>query len=761
MKLKRYRYLCETDEDMSFLDRLLASKGMTVHEAGAYLRPSFRSAKKLEDFVGLVEAADFVKSLMRENKRIMLFSDYDCDGTLASSIMMRMFRKLGYEHISYMLPSRFDDGYGLNKKAVKLISETGYDAIITLDLGIRDVEAIAYAKSLGLKILLTDHHNIGDELPDADVILNPKLSDSSSLFYMLCGAGVAFYLADFILDDENMDDLFQLAAIATVADIVDLMGDNRAIVKEGIESIRNHAICGVKALIDVSSIDISRFNEEDISFQLAPRINAAGRMKTAEIVIELMLEEDEDRAQALAFELDAINRERKEIESSILEEAVSILSEDEPANNGAVNVVWGDNWHEGVIGIVASKLVDRYMKPAIVMSRSNRVFKASTRSVKSYSIYSAIKAAEAALMKFGGHEMACGFSLHEDKLEYFLDLLGGFVENNLPDDVEANSIDISAELPVSMMTHQSLGELNLLRPFGMGNRAPTFITRNFKLISAYLVGRDYSCLKLKLVKDGRTMDGILFNAPKEAACNKPFRADVVYTLKENIFRDVSSVELMVSDMRIYSVNMGDIQKLAFCYYCLRLNERIIKEQGDVTLVSRKSLTDATLCSHLDKGGKVGVNSYEALLEIMYMLFDRGMAYEELLKGEFLNTVVILPEKDAGCTHHFRKGFYGTDDKERMSLYRSMLFDEMHFDRQYFAKVYNDIRELGRFNILDYLMNSDRVMQTVLALEFFREAGFVSVEGARINYINGLHNKTDYRKSKVNEAYRTFVLTDRF
>lgn len=760
MILKRHRYGTEYSAYTSFLDKVFAAKGIEESERGAYLHPSFRPAKSLTDFRGLVEAAELVKKLMAEKKRILLFSDYDCDGTLAASIMMRAFRKFSYEDVDYRMPSRFGEGYGLSLNAVKEIKEAGYDAIITLDLGIRDLRAVELAKELGLTVLVTDHHNVGEELPLADVVLNPKLSDEKTGFYMLCGAGVALYLAAAMLDDEDMDDLLQLAAIATVADLVPLTLDNRAIVKKGLELIKAGPICGIKALIAVSSISLGDFEEEDIAFRLAPRINAAGRMSTADSVVELMLTEDEERAGELAEELDRFNVMRKEVEADIIEEARELIESKGNKDGSPVNVVWGEDWHQGVIGIVASKLVEAYMKPAIVMSLKDSVFKASTRSVKSYSIYSAVQAAESALIKFGGHEMACGFSLEEDRLDDFLALLGAYVEEHVPNFEEAASLDVSAELPVSLLTHESLDLLKLMKPFGLGNESPFFSTKDFRILSSYYVGRDKATLKLKLIKDGRQLDAVLFKAPSDAGLSQGYRADVVYAMKENNFRDVRSLDLVIEDMRIYDPARGELQKLAFCLYALKLNRRIMAEGGDFTLISRRSASEDVIWETLNKGKRIGVNSFEALLELYYLLYDKGLSYEEIAKGEGpAANIVILPTKDDSCSYHFRKGFYGTEDRERKACYQKLILDDMHFDRELFAKTYTDLKREGSLNLMDYLMKSDRLMGRIMALEFFKEAGFISVEEGSCSFSTEEHSKTDFKLSKVNQAYRSFILSE--
>lgn len=759
MILKRHRYLTDYIPDTTFQDKVLASKGISQAKKGAYLHPSFRPAKSLTDFRGLAEAAALIRSLMAENKSIMVFSDYDCDGTLASSIMMRAFRKLGYTHVDYSMPSRFGEGYGLGLKAVQDIKDRGFDAILTFDLGIKDLKSVALAKDLGLTVIVTDHHNVGEELPEADVILNPKLSEEDQGFYMLCGAGVALYLASYLLDDEDVDDLIELAAIATVADLVPLLDDNRAIVKKGIELIKEEPVLGIKALLDVSSTALLGFDEEDMAFRLGPRINAAGRMNTAESVVKLMLTEDEEEARELAALLEGYNSQRKEVEADIIEEARAFIDKGENQLR-EVHVVWGKNWHQGVMGIVASKLVETYMKPTIVMSLSNGVFKASSRSVKSYSIYEALKSTERALMKFGGHDMACGFSLEEGKLDDFLGLLDSYVSEHKPDPAEASAIDISAELPVYMLNFDSLANLEQMKPFGLANESPLFSTKDLRILNSYYVGRDGSTLKLKLLKDGRQLDAIYFKAPENSELSQGFRVDLVYAMKENNFRDVRSLDLVLEDMRIYDPKQGEIQKYAFCLYALRLNERIMAEGGDFTLVSKRSGSEALVWDSFKKNKKVGVNSYEALLELLFSLYDRGLSYEEVIRGDFIaSNIVILPTGEEGCSYHFKKGFYGTDDKERKALYRKLIVDDMHFDRALFAGVYNDLKREGSIDKLTYLMSGDRVMTKLMALEFFLEAGFITEREGRCYFSYAEHKKTDFKLSRVNQAYRSFILSE--
>jgi single-stranded-DNA-specific exonuclease len=461
---------------------------------------------------GLEQAMDAVERARREGLRIMVHGDYDADGLTASAIMTEALRALGLDVFPF-IPNRFEHGYGFNPPSVDLASREGAGLIITVDCGITSFEAAEHAARHGIDVVITDHHEPVIEsgrprLPKAMVTVNPKLSNPE--IAMLSGAGVALKFAQALAfrypDILNIERFLDLAALGTLADSVPLMGENRAIVKGGVEAIFEGRRPGIKALGEVSRLVTRQTRADILNFTLVPRLNAAGRLSDANVALELLLSDSEDRSRSLAEELDAKNLQRQRIEEDVLNEALAMINKRGVTSAPAL-VLAGEGWHEGVVGIVASRIVERFNRPAVVLSVNNGVAKGSARSIPQFNIHDGLTRCAQYLSGFGGHRQAAGVRLNTSDIEAFERSFCKTVEQLVDDFTPTLNLDAAVKL--RDVTFKLVGELQRLAPFGYGNPEPVLGVRGLDVVDARIVGSNH--LKLKLRSASFPMDAIGFD----------------------------------------------------------------------------------------------------------------------------------------------------------------------------------------------------------------------------------------------------------
>lgn len=452
------------------------------------------------------KAVERIKKALKNGEKIGVFGDYDADGITASVILKDCLDKLGAENIVY-LPDRIKEGYGMNKDAVDFLSKEGVSLIITVDCGVSCAEEIEYAKKKGIETVITDHHNCPDILPLCQAVVNPKRKDSVYPFRELSGAGVAYKLASALLCEDDVKEYLEFAAIGTVADIMELKGENRRIVKEGIKIINTSPSAGVKALLAAASKTDA--DSMTISFILSPRINCAGRMESPYIAFLLLTEKDEAKAMELAKRLNNLNSTRQKTEQEIYSEAVEVIKENNLAENKVI-VVGKENWNTGVIGIVASKITEKVYKPCVLIAYDEEgVGHASGRSVEDFNLYDALKDSEDLLIKFGGHSQAAGLSILKENEEKFRKRINEYADKDLKEESFIKKVYIDSVLPPFAVTNKNINELSLLEPYGAGNEKPTFAFVRAKIKSLRDLS-DGKHLKMTLEKDGFTLDTIAF-----------------------------------------------------------------------------------------------------------------------------------------------------------------------------------------------------------------------------------------------------------
>ena len=446
------------------------------------------------------KAVNRIHQAVDNGEPIVIFGDYDVDGITATALLYEYLRNLGAETVRCRLPSREDDGYGLNKNVLQKLAEKGYHFIITVDNGISAIEEADYAKQLGMELVITDHHLPADCLPDAVAVVDPQREDDESPFKGLSGAGVAFKLCaalDGCSANEMLDYCGDLAAIGTVADVMPLVGENRTLVREGLAQLQDTIRPGLAALTEVAGVADREVTAETVSFALAPRLNAAGRMNDAALALRLLLCEDPERAQQMAEELSQKNLDRQAAEQQIMQQAQNQLNEHPERIQDKVILVWGEGYHPGVIGIVASRLVEMYARPVIVIGIQNGEGRGSGRSVSGFNLHAAIGSCADLLVRYGGHALAAGLTVHQDNIERFRLKINEWAAKEYP---VLPSMPFQLDVPVKLsdLTVPEVAGLSVLAPYGNGNPSPIFLLENVVLDGIYPVsGGKHSRLRLR------------------------------------------------------------------------------------------------------------------------------------------------------------------------------------------------------------------------------------------------------------------------
>lgn len=488
----------------------------------SYINPVYKYLHSPKTMKDVVFAVDIIKRKIQENKKIRIIGDYDVDGIISVFILYTALKKCG-ANVDYEIPDRIKDGYGINENIVKAAYDEGVDTIITCDNGISAIDQIQYAKDLGLTVIVTDHHDVPFIEEDgvrtflssqADAIINPKQIECEYKFKSICGAGVAFKLMEALYEEIGMDKeecykLIEFVAIATVCDVVDLIDENRIFVKNGLEMLNNSKNIGINALKKACGLEDKEITAYHLGFVIGPCLNASGRLDSAKKGLELLLMEDDEEAKNLAQEIVDLNDARKNMTKEGVDRAINIIDSTD-INNDKILVVYIPDIHESLAGIVAGRVKEKYNKPTIILTKSEEGVKGSARSIEEYNMFEGLLACKELLDKFGGHPMAAGLSLQEDKVDELRKALNNKCE--LTDEDLTRKIMIDSSLPLEYLNLHLIEELNVLEPFGKGNSKPVFGVRDAKITKAILLGKDKNVLKLKLLTNNNiTIDAMIFN----------------------------------------------------------------------------------------------------------------------------------------------------------------------------------------------------------------------------------------------------------
>lgn len=552
------------------LARLLAGRGFTgAAEVEAFLNPTLD--KLLDPFLmkDMKAAVERIGAAVERNERIWIYGDYDVDGITAISLLSRFFMWLGHP-VGYYIPDRMEEGYGISEAGVRRVRELGCDLMISVDCGITSVDRVEQAKALGMDVIITDHHEPQAILPDALAVINPKQADCLYPEKSLSGVGIAFKLAQalapHVMDDPVAQELLQIAALGTVADIVPLVGENRVIVKHGIAALRARPVTGALALMKVSAVDPQKLGTGHIGFMLAPRINASGRIGQPQKGVELLITSDETYAAVLADELNLLNEERQQIEKQIFKEAVAQLESMPGRKSQRVLVVAGEGWHPGVIGIVASRLVERYYRPCILLNLDGDTAKGSARSIEGFNLFEALCSAKELLQKFGGHEMAAGMTLGAAHVDALRTALNTYAEDALTEDDLIPRIHAECVLEARHLQFTLLDDLDTLEPFGPGNPKPVFLYKGLTIDQRRLMGKNQEHVKLVTHDGNRIFEAIGFRWPDPARFKPGQKVDLAFVVERNTFNGVESLQLQMRDSRIRQWELHQTQQLFRRYW---------------------------------------------------------------------------------------------------------------------------------------------------------------------------------------------------
>ena len=538
------------------LARILLNRGIkNIETARRFLKPELSHLHDPFLLAGMQDAVERIAAAITNKEKILIYGDYDVDGTTATSMLLLFFRNLG-QSVDFYIPDRLLEGYGLSEKGMVFAKENGLDLIITVDCGITAVDEVKLANEFGIDVIICDHHQPAQDLPPATAILNPKRPDCTYPFKELAGVGVAFKLLQALqshlqLDESHVMEFLGLVSIGSSADIVPLVDENRVIVKHGLQSLSEPKSIGLEALIDSSGLTDREIGTGQVVFVLAPRINAVGRMGDAGRAVRLLTSDNKQQAKNIATILESENRHRKSIDEETFSEAYEIVENNFNPEEENVFVLHKNGWHPGVIGIVASRLVEKFYRPTIMIATDeNGQGRGSARSIAGFNIYEALTECEDLMVSFGGHKYAAGLTIEIENIPLLREKLSQVAAAQLTDNLLKPKLSIDSEIRLREIDGQLIKLINRMAPFGPQNMRPLFLSKGLQVVGTpSVVGKNH--LKLKVRQDGVVMDAIGFNLGEKIYRISPGEQDVemVYMIDENEFQGRKTIQLRVKDLR--------------------------------------------------------------------------------------------------------------------------------------------------------------------------------------------------------------------
>lgn len=537
------------------LARILYNRGIeTFDDAKIFFRAGIESLHDPFLMADMEAAVDCVISALEAKKKVLIYGDYDVDGTTSTAVLIRFFQQIGY-FVDYYIPNRVSEGYGLSIETVEAARQRGTDLIIAVDCGITALDEVKRARELGMDIVICDHHQPGLELPPANAVLDPKRSDCPFPFKELAGVGVTFKLVQAIaqrvgVDLESLRPLMDLVAIGSAADIVPLVDENRILTKVGLEQLNQTENLGLQALLQKSGLSGKRIGTGQIIFIIAPRINAVGRLGDASRAVDLLTTDHYATADAIASVLEKENRKRRDLDEGTFQQAIEMIETQFDPSNDAAFVLCSDNWHPGVIGIVASRIVEQYYRPTVMISLDDGIGKGSARSIPGFSIYEALENCSDLMQAFGGHKYAAGLSIHHDKIDALRDRLRTYAGSLLSGDMLTKKLNIEGEVRFREIDAKFMRLLKMMAPFGPQNMKPILMSRGVSVVGMpTIVGRNH--LRLKLSQDGIVFDAIGFGlgGHLHRVRGNPQDIEVAYIIEENEWQGRVTIQLRLRDLR--------------------------------------------------------------------------------------------------------------------------------------------------------------------------------------------------------------------
>lgn len=536
------------------LSAMLLQRGVNTYEDARYFfRPDLRHLHDPFLMAGMEQAIERLDKAIQQNEKILIYGDYDVDGTTAVTLVYSFLKKR-YNRLEYYIPDRYKEGYGISTQGIDYAAQNGFTLILALDCGIKSVDKVAYANTLNIDFIICDHHNPGPELPAAVAVLDPKRADCDYPYKELSGCGIGFkliqaYAQKHDLPFEEVAQYLDLVVTSIACDIVHITGENRTLASFGLQKLNTEPGMGLKVLKEIAG-KTGDYTISDIVFTIGPRINAAGRIDDAKHSVELLLSEDMNMAQEKGMLISEKNTERKEHDLAITDEALSMIAADVLTPGRKSTVVFNEKWHKGVIGIVASRLTEKYYRPTIVLTQSNGHVAGSARSVVGFDLYEALCGCSDLLIQFGGHKYAAGLTMRPEQVEAFAERFEEVVSATITEQQLIQEIQIDAELKLEQITPKFFRVHNQFGPFGPENMCPVFISRQVSVYgSVNLVGSNH--IKMTVYQSGSPLfDCIAFNQGEcieQIRLGKPF--DICYTIEENIWREKRSIQLNIKGIR--------------------------------------------------------------------------------------------------------------------------------------------------------------------------------------------------------------------
>ena len=685
--------------------QILWQRGIRAEEEiQAYLNPDLQQLHDPFLLHDMEKATQRILTAIENGQNILIYGDYDADGMTASSVMKSALDELGAE-VQVYLPNRFTDGYGPNLDVYKyFIQNEDIDLIITVDNGVAGHEAIAYAQSQNVDVIVTDHHSMPEELPQAFAIVHPEHPESNYPFKYLAGVGVAFKVATALLD-YIPSDMLDLVAIGTIADMVSLTDENRILVSHGLKVLANTERAGLMELMRLSGTDFEKVNEETVGFQIAPRLNALGRLDDPNPAIELLTGWDEEVAAEIAQMIDEKNSERKVIVENIYNQALTMMT-DEP-----VEVLYHQDWHKGVLGIVAGRLLEQFHKPIIMLAEEEGILRGSARSIENFNIFEALNGHRELFIAFGGHKQAAGMTFALENVEAIKQVMLEFIQENDIDMSEKSSLEVQGSLQFDQISLETIRSLEKLSPYGMDNPKPHFLLTDYQVEQARSMGKDNSHLKLKLVQNGQALDAVYFGHGSESLEFEQSDTELVGTLSSNTWNGTTTVQLMVADARVNGVELLDIRsrQIELPKNTIRFVHNEVKNGTiEEVLIIEEAPTDKDALSALTE------LIHEQDFELIY----------------FKNTI--------------KKNYYltGAGTREQFARFYKAIYQYPEFDIRFKLK-----------DLANYLKIPDILM--VKMIQIFEELNFVTIDNGMMS-VNKAAEKRDISESNIYQELQEII-----
>jgi len=547
------------------LAQLLINRGTKeALSARKFLKADLKDLRDPYIFQDMDKAVDKILKTVNNNERILIYGDYDVDGITSVALLFSILRELT-NNLYFYIPNRFQEGYGLNEEAIDIAFKNNFKLIITVDCGISSIHEIEKANNYGIDIIITDHHQPQKDLPSAIAIINPKC-DKNYPFKELAGVGVSFKIAQalYLKLKKNQDDLWSLldyVALGSIADSVPFVDENRILIKYGLKALNQTKKEGLKALIMESGVYYGNLGTKEVNFALAPRINAAGRLGDSKLALELLLTDSEYKAKHLSRKLSEINKRRQEIGDNILREAREFASIQAKEKDNKVLVLASENWNQGVIGIIASRLVEEFNRPTIIISKKDGIAKGSGRSIKGFHLYNVLELCQDILINFGGHKLAAGITIESNKIPEFKSMINEISQSFIKKDDLHPELKVDAQILLSDINFGLIKDINILEPFGIGNPQPVFCSYKNIISDWRLVGGKKEHLKIKIKEENRTLEGIGFKL--SSLGNQIFSENKIVNLAFNVelnkWNGTENIQLNIKDIKttFWEANKSD------------------------------------------------------------------------------------------------------------------------------------------------------------------------------------------------------------